>query len=117
MWYVYYYQRVVRAETSGTDEPGTLAGTERWSWKRKALSIFNIQEELEELSSRRVLRGQRDQGWRTKEEDSAASSGMLVAGPGPWLKEDKLMKPSLQRLSGPGDWWFGRDESWLMPSF
>lgn len=51
------------------------------------------------------------------EEASAASSGMLAAGPGRRLKEDRLMKPSLQRLSGTGDWWFGRDESWLMPSF
>lgn len=58
MWYVYYYQRVVRAETSGADGSGSLGRTERWGWKRKALSIFNIQEELEELSSRRVLRGQ-----------------------------------------------------------
>lgn len=61
--------------------------------------------------------GARRLDWRTREEDSAGPLGMLVAGPGRWLKADKLMKPQLQILSGPGDWLDGQDESRLRPRF
>lgn len=84
--------------------------------EEKGLLHFDLQEELD-FSGRRILKGQG--GWTGGRGRKIVRCplGMLVARPGRWLKEDTLMKPLLQILSGPGDWLDGRDESQLRPRF